>query len=68
MREQTGSIIYSPSDLIRFLESPFCSWLDRYYFENPGSISPDRATEEDFGHRSGFSRDDPLATYPNDGK
>ncbi len=46
MKTLRGSIIYSPSDLIRFLASPFASWLDRYRFENPGVISPDGATEE----------------------
>ena len=47
MRKQSGSVIYSPSDLIRYLASPFASWLDRYYLENPGAITPDEETEEE---------------------
>jgi len=41
MRKDSNKIIYSPSDLIRYLASPFASWLDRYYLENLGSIKPD---------------------------
>src|SRR5262245_38332830 len=47
MKKQSGKIIYSPSDLIRYLASPFASWLDRYYLENPGTITPDAETEEE---------------------
>jgi hypothetical protein len=47
MRKESGSIIYSPSDLIRYLSSPFASWLDRYYLENPEAIAPDKQTEEE---------------------
>ena len=47
MRKENGRIIYSPSDLIRYLASPYASWLDRYYVENPGAITPDEDTEED---------------------
>jgi predicted RecB family nuclease len=47
MRKENGRIIYSPSDLIRYLASPFGSWLDRYYLENPEAITPDQDTEED---------------------
>jgi uncharacterized protein len=47
MKDESGAIIYSPSDLIRYVASPFASWLDRYYLENPGAITPDEATEEE---------------------
>ena len=47
MRKETGTIIYSPSDLIRYLASPFASWLDRYELENRGAIKPDEQTEEE---------------------
>jgi predicted RecB family nuclease len=46
MKKESDSIIYSPSDLIRYLASPFASWLDRYNLENPGKIKPDEETEE----------------------
>ena len=47
MKKERGKIIYSPSDLIRYLASPFGSWLDRYYLENPGRLKPDEQTEEE---------------------
>ena len=47
MKKESDSIIYSPTDLIRYLASPFASWLDRYYLENPGAIAPDKQTEEE---------------------
>ena len=47
MKKHCGSIIYSPTDLIRYLASPFASWLDRYYLENPDAIAPDKQTEEE---------------------
>ena len=47
MKKQADSIIYSPTDLIRYLASPFASWLDRYHLENPGAIRPDEQTEEE---------------------
>src|SRR5438093_10763432 len=47
MWKQPGRIIYSPSDLIRYLVSPFAPRLDRYDLENPGAITPDQETEEE---------------------
>ncbi len=47
MKKQSGIVIYSPTDLIRYLASPFASWLDRYYLENPDAIAPDKQTEEE---------------------
>lgn len=46
MRKHDGRIIYSPSDLIRYLASPYASWMDRYYMENPGAVTPDEETED----------------------
>src|SRR5207244_13238789 len=46
MKKGASTIIYSPSDLIRYLASPFASWLDRYYLENPGALTPDDQTKE----------------------
>src|SRR5437762_13181562 len=47
MRKENGTIIYSPSDLIGYLASPFGSWLDRYRLEGLGAIKPDEQTEEE---------------------
>jgi uncharacterized protein len=47
MKKESGRIIYSPSDLIGYLASPFGSWLDRYRLEGLGEIKPDEQTEEE---------------------
>jgi uncharacterized protein len=41
MRKTGSSIIYSPSDLLTFLESPFASWMDRQRLEAPDRATPD---------------------------
>ncbi|MBI1389034.1 MAG: TM0106 family RecB-like putative nuclease [bacterium] len=46
MFKKSGELVFSPSDLICYYESPFASWMDRYYLENPGSIAPDDLTDE----------------------
>lgn len=47
MKKSARQLIYSPSDLIRYLASPFASWMDRYYLENPGTVTPDTETESE---------------------
>ena len=39
-------MVYSPSDLIRYLASPYASWMDRYHLENPDVLTPDAETED----------------------
>jgi len=46
-KTRSGELAYSPSDLVRYLASPFASWMDRYYLENPGAVTPDEATEDE---------------------
>ncbi len=46
MRKQCGQIVYSPTDLVRYAVSPFASWMDRYYLENPDAVKPDKETED----------------------
>jgi predicted RecB family nuclease len=46
MRKESRSIIYSPSDLVRYVASPFASWMDRYYLENLKAVTPDEETED----------------------
>ena len=46
MKYEGSRLIYSPSDLIRYLASPFASWMDRCYLESPGSVVPDQQTED----------------------
>jgi uncharacterized protein len=43
---KSGKLIFSPSDLVRYLESPFASWMDRHHQENPGLLVPDPQSED----------------------
>ncbi|MCC2643540.1 MAG: uncharacterized protein K0S45_3953, partial [Nitrospira sp.] len=43
----SGQLYYSPSDLVRYLASPFASWMDRYHVEHPGAVTPDEATDDE---------------------
>jgi predicted RecB family nuclease len=47
MWKHADAIIYSPTDLIHYLRSPFASWMYRYELENPGAITRDEETEEE---------------------
>ena len=40
MRKNKISLTYSPSDLIRFMESPFAVWMERLRFPNLGGPKP----------------------------
>ncbi|WP_447978478.1 TM0106 family RecB-like putative nuclease [Candidatus Nitrospira bockiana] len=42
-----GQLVYSPTDLVRYLGSPFASWMDRYYLENPEAVTPDEETDDE---------------------
>ena len=46
MKKQFGSVVFSPSDLVRYFTSPFASWMDRLHLEHPGTFPPDEETEE----------------------
>ncbi|HEY9784864.1 MAG TPA: TM0106 family RecB-like putative nuclease, partial [Candidatus Obscuribacterales bacterium] len=45
MRKINGQYIYSPSDLIVFMESQFDSWMDRYYLDYPDEVKPQAADD-----------------------
>ncbi|WNM57870.1 TM0106 family RecB-like putative nuclease [Candidatus Nitrospira allomarina] len=45
-KDLSGQLVFSPSDLICYLASPFASWMDRYALENPGAVTPDEETED----------------------
>ena len=45
-RNQINRRLYSPSDLVRYLASPFASWMDRYYLEHPDDVTPDEAADD----------------------
>lgn len=47
MRKISGQLLYSPTDLVRYLSSPFASWMDRYHIENPKAVTPDEDREDE---------------------
>ena len=46
MHRQGPTLIFSPTDLCRFVESRFASWMDRYALEYPGRFVPEPAPDE----------------------
>lgn len=46
MQRRGDPLIFSPSDITRFFESPFASWMDRYRIERPGTVTPGAAGAE----------------------
>ena len=46
-KDHLGQLVFSPSDLVRYLGSPFASWMDRYSLENPDAVIPDEETEDE---------------------
>lgn len=45
MKRTDAGIVYSPTDLIQFVKSPFASWMERHALE-PGTPRPDAQSEE----------------------
>jgi len=45
-KDARNRLVYSPTDLCRFMESPFATWMDRYHLERPGELTPDETSEE----------------------
>jgi uncharacterized protein len=46
MQKSKDGFVYSPSDLIRFMESPYASWMNRLHLELPGQLTPDEDSAE----------------------
>lgn len=45
MQKINERLILSPSDLTRFLDSTFVTWMDRFHLEFPGVVEPDAEDE-----------------------
>ena len=41
MRKHNGSYLYTPSDLVEFLSSPFATWMTRRFVDDPSAAVPD---------------------------
>ncbi|MFT6779425.1 MAG: hypothetical protein ACJAV1_003368, partial [Paraglaciecola sp.] len=39
MKREQGRLLFSPSDLVRFVQSPFASWMQRLCLEVPETKS-----------------------------
>ena len=53
---------YSPTDLIRFMESPFASWMNRYALEFP-HLAPEKDPQDALScalQKRGFAHEDQL--------
>jgi predicted RecB family nuclease len=46
MYRRSGQLVFSPSDLNRFFDSRFGSWMDRYQLERPGTLTRDAPAAE----------------------
>ncbi|MCG9890251.1 MAG: hypothetical protein MH252_04175, partial [Thermosynechococcaceae cyanobacterium MS004] len=46
MQRFPQGLIYSPQDLIQFVNSDFACWMDRYALENPNGFTPDEESDE----------------------
>lgn len=46
MRYRDAEWIFSPTDLCRFVESRFASWMDRRFLEQPQGLTPDPPTAD----------------------
>jgi uncharacterized protein len=46
MHFANGSVVYSPSDLITFVESEYASWMDRLNLERPRFALPDAVDDQ----------------------
>lgn len=45
MRYSAGTLVFSPTDLVRFLENPFLTWMDRRHLEDRHAVTPDPVPE-----------------------
>ena len=62
MYKKNGQLYYSPSDLTRFMESPFASWMERFSIEYPGQ-APEKDPEDALMAvlaRKGYAHEDAL--------
>ncbi len=62
MKQKLKKHIYSPSNLIRFMESPFASWMDRYAIELP-HLAPEKDPQDPLSstlQKRGFAHEDQL--------
>jgi predicted RecB family nuclease len=42
-----GKLLFSPTDLARYMDNPYIAWMNRFHLEHPGQLTPDEDTEQD---------------------
>lgn len=47
MRKVGDRVIYAPTDLVRYMESPYASWMDRFHLEHPDRAAPDPLSDDE---------------------
>ena len=47
MHRRDNQLIFSPTDLAQFAESPFVTWMERFELEQPKLYQPDTPSEMD---------------------
>jgi hypothetical protein len=62
MQRSPQGLVYSPQDLIGFINSLFACWMDRYALENPGDCTPDDEPDELLNASKAFLEPQPLPT------
>ena len=61
MKKSGTRITYSPTDLARFMENEFITWMDRFYLEFPAEVVPDEKAEEmEILIRRGFQHEETV--------
>jgi len=69
--KNSGTIVYSPSDLTLHMSSPFASWMARFALERPDEL-PDKDEHDelmDLLQQRGYAHEDAVEVqFKNDGK
>ncbi len=65
MREYNNEILFSPSDLVCFVASPYASWMERQFFEFPDSnpLLDDESAEERLIKDAGIQHEKQYLTH-----
>lgn len=52
MKKQNGVLLFSPSDLVTYLQSPFATWMNRWQLEDPDTCPEKDPQDELMSHLS----------------
>lgn len=46
-KSRDGQLVFSPSDLVLYLSSPFAAWMERWHLEDPYAVTPDAVSPDE---------------------